>query len=140
ILVAWILVHRLGLVTPPPVSSRIAADVGGYTSGLVQFRTGDHNAWVRWFADAGSGAGRSQQELVASVDRLQREWHERLAAPRTDMKRLRSNAAAWRVIDLLPRNLVLTGSAVATQLNIPLKSANAALRDLVDAGILVEDG
>lgn len=29
VLVAWILVRRLSLVTPPPVSARIAADVGG---------------------------------------------------------------------------------------------------------------
>jgi Fic family protein len=140
ILVAWILVRRLSLVTPPPVSTRIAADVGGYSAGLVQFRSGDHNAWVRWFADAVSGAGRAQQDLVASVERLQREWRNRLAAPRPDMKRLRSNAAAWRLVELLPRHLALTGTTVAAQLDIPLKSANAALRDLVDAGILVEHG
>jgi Fic family protein len=140
VLVAWILVRRLSLVTPPPVSARIAADVGGYSSGLVLFRMGDHNAWVRWFAEAVSGAGRTQQELVASVDRLQREWRERLAAPRQGARRLRSNAAAWRVLDLLPRHLVLTGPIVASELDIPLKSATAGLRDLVDAGVLVEHG
>jgi len=140
VLIAWILVRRLSLVTPPPVSMRIAADVGGYGSGLVLFRMGDHNAWVRWFADAVSGAGRAQQELVASVAELQREWRERLAAPREGTKRLRSNAAAWRVLDLLPRCLVLTGPMVAAELAVPLKSASAALHDLVDAGVLVEHG
>jgi Fic family protein len=140
VLVAWILVRRLSLVTPPPVSTRIAADVGGYSSGLVLFRLGDHNAWVRWFADAVSGAGRAQQDLVASVERLQREWRERLAAPRQAARRLRSDAAAWRVLDLLPRHLVLTGPVVASGLAIPLKSANAALRDLVDADVLVDHG
>jgi Fic family protein len=140
VLIAWILVRRLALVTPPPVSTRIAADVGGYGSGLVLFRMGDHNAWVRWFADAVSGAGRAQQDLVASVARLQRTWHVRLSAPREGATRLRSNAAAWRVLDLLPRHLVLTGPTVASELAIPLKSASAALRDLVDAGILVEQG
>jgi len=140
VLVAWILVRRLSLVTPPPVSTRIAANVGGYSSGLVLFQLGDHNAWVRWFADAVSGAGRAQQELVASVERLQREWRDRLAAPRESAKRLRSNAAAWRVIHLLPRHLIITGPTVAGELAIPLKSANAALRDLVDADILVEHG
>ena len=64
VLIAWVLVRRLSLVTPPPVSTRIAADVGGYTSGLVLFRLGDHDRWVQWFADAVSGAGRAQQELV----------------------------------------------------------------------------
>ena len=140
VLVAWILVRRLSLVTPPPVSSRIAADVGGYASGLVLFRRGDHDAWVRWFAEAVSGAGRAQQELVASVGRLQREWRDRLAGPRADSRRVRSDAAAWRVLDLLPRHLVLTGPVVAGELGIPLKSASAALGELVGAGILVEHG
>ena len=140
VLIAWILARRLSLVTPPPVSTRIAADVGGYGAGLVLFRMGDHNAWVRWFAQAVSGAGRAQQELVAAVQRLQREWHERLGAQRPGARRLRSNAAAWRVLDLLPRHLVLTAAIVASQLAIPLKSASAALRDLVAAGILVEHG
>jgi len=140
VLIAWILVRRLSLVTPPPVSTRIAADVGGYGSGLVLFRLGDHNSWVRWFADAVSGAGRAQQELVAAVEQLRRTWADRLAAPRTGTRRLRSNAAAWRVLDLLPRHLVLTGPLVAEELGIPLKSASAALRDLVDADLLVEHG
>jgi Fic family protein len=140
VLVAWVLVRRLALITPPPVSARIAADVGGYTSGLVLFRMGDHGAWVRWFAESVSGAGRAQQELVASVERLRREWRERLSAPCEGSRRVRSDAAAWRALDLLPRRLVLTGPVVATELGVPLKSANAALRDLVDAGILVEHG
>jgi len=140
VLIAWILVRHLSLVTPPPVSARIAADVDGYSAGLVLFGRGDHNAWVRWFADAVSGAGRAQQELIASVGRLQREWRERLAAPRQATRRVRSDAAAWRVLDLLPRHLVLTGPIVADALAIPLKSSSAALRDLVDAGVLVEHG
>lgn len=140
VLVAWILVRRLALVTPPPVSARIAADVGGYGSGLVLFRMGDHDAWIRWFAEAVSGAGRAQQDLVASVERLQREWRERLSGPRQGARRVRSDAAAWRVLDLLPRHLVLTGPVAASEIGVPLKSANAALRDLVDAGILVEHG
>ena len=140
ILVAWILVRRLALVTPPPVSTCIAADVGGYGSGLVMFRLGDHNSWIRWFADAVSGAGRAQQELVAAVANLRRAWRARLGAPRDGMRRLRSNAAAWRVLDLLPRHLVLTAPIVASELTIPLKSSTAALGDLVGAGILVEHG
>jgi Fic family protein len=140
VLIAWLLVRRLSLLTAPPVSTRIAADVGGYSAGLVRFRLGDHDGWVRWFADAVSGAGRAQQELVAAVDELQQSWRERLGAPRDGTTRLRSNAAAWRVLDLLPRHLVLTGPEVASELGIPLKSATTALRDLVAADILVEHG
>jgi Fic family protein len=140
ILVAWVLVRRLSLVTPPPVSTRLAADVGGYTSGLVRFRLGELDAWVQWFADTVSGAGRAQQELVAAVAQLQRQWRDRLVEPRPGTRRLRSNAAAWRVLDLLPRHLVLTAPLVASELGVPAKSAGAALHALVDAGVLVEHG
>lgn len=140
VLIAWLLVRRLSLVTAPPVSTRIAADVDGYGSGLVLFRLGEHERWVQWFADAVSGAGRAQQELVNSVRELKRAWEDRLSAPREGVRRLRSNAAAWRVLDLLPRYLVLTGPEVAAEIGIPLKSASAALRDLVAAGVLVEHG
>lgn len=141
VLILWTIVHHLSLVTPPPVSTRIAADVGGYGSGLVLFRLGDHNSWIRWFAHAVSGAGRAQQQLVAAVEQLRRTWTERLAARRkAGTRRLRSNAAAWRVLELLPRHVVLTAPIVASELAIPLKSASAALRDLVDADVLVEHG
>jgi hypothetical protein len=106
----------------------------------VLFRRGDLDRWVRWFADAVSGAGRAQQDLVAAVEQLQRDWKDRLDRPRPGAKRLRSDAAAWRVLELVPRHLVLTGPLVARELDIPLKSANAALRDLVDAGVLLEHG
>jgi Fic family protein len=140
VLIASILVRRLSLVTPPPVSSCIAADVGGYSSGLVFYRLGEHERWVRWFADAVSGAGRRQQELISSVGNLRRDWQERLQTPREGARRLRSNAAAWRVVDLVPRYLVLTAPHVAQELTVPLKTATAALRDLVGVGILTEYG
>lgn len=50
------------------------------------------------------------------------------------------NGRVGRVLDLLPRHLVLTGPTVARELDIPLKSANAALGELVHASILVEQG
>jgi Fic family protein len=138
VLIVWVLVRRLSLVTPPAVSTRIAADVGGYGAGLVLFRLGDHDAWVRWLADAVAGAGREQQSLVESVAHIQTAWRERLGAPREGAKRLRRDAAAWRILDLVPRHLVLTAATVSAELGVPLKSANAGLGELVRAGILEE--
>ncbi|MGH9125799.1 MAG: hypothetical protein ACRDZ8_13885 [Acidimicrobiales bacterium] len=122
------------------MSSCIAADVGGYGSGLVLFRLGDQNRWLRWFADAVFRACRTQLELVAEVERLGRAWTERLSSPRPARRRLRSNAVAWNVLELVPRHLVLTASAVAAELGIPVKSAGSALRALADAGVLVQNG
>ncbi len=140
VLVGWILTRRLALLTPPPVSTRIAADVGGYAAGLVRYRLGDHDGWVAWFADAVSGAGRAQRDLVDEVARLRRAWRERLEAPRPGSRRLRCDALAWKVLDLVPRRLVLTAVAVADELGVPPKSARAALGQLVAAGVLVEHG
>ena len=129
VLIAWILVRRLSLVTPPPVSTRIAADVGGYGSGLVLFRMGDHNAGCGGSPTPSPAPAGPSRSSSPSVEQLQRgRGVSGSAAPRSGTKRLRSNAAAWRVLELLPRHLVLTGPTVASELAIPLKSANAALR------------
>ena len=78
------------------------------------------------------------RDLTLGADTVART--ARLAAPREGTRRLRSNAAAWRALDLLPRRLLLTGPLVAIELGIPLKSATAALHDLVEAGVLVDQG
>jgi Fic family protein len=135
VLVASILVRRLSLLTAPPVSARLAADVGGYTSGLTLFRMGDHRSWVRWFADAVSGAGRAQRDLVEQVARLGALWERRL-----DDAGVRRDATARRVLGLLPSHLVMTASTVAQRLDVPRKTALAALVSLADAGVLVEHG
>jgi Fic family protein len=135
VLVAWLLVRRLALLVPPPVSVAIAADVGGYAAGLVRFRFADHLGWVRWFADAVVGGGRAQRDLVAQVEALQRAWRERLAATG-----LRADAVAHRVVALMPRHLVLTSTVVVDELQVSRKAALDALRTLVDAGVLTAHG
>jgi Fic family protein len=139
VLVSWLLTRRLRLLTPPPVSVHLAADVGGYTSGLTSYRLGGTSPWVTWFADAVSGAGQAQQRVVAAVEQLRSGWRTRLAAHR-DGRPLRADAAAWRVLDLLPRHLVLTTPVVATALGLTRKGAGAALDGLAAAGILTPYG
>jgi Fic family protein len=135
VLIAWILVRRLALLVPPPVSVAIAADVGGYAAGLVRFRLDDHLGWVRWFADVVSGGGRAQRELVAHVDELRGEWHARLTATG-----LRRDAVAYRALTLLPRHLLLTSTVLVDELGVSTKAALDALRALADAGVLTEHG
>jgi Fic family protein len=137
ILIAWSLTRRLALVTPPATSTAIAADVGGYSAGLTLFRCGQHGQWIRWFADSVAGAGRRQRELVDAVESLEREWRKRLGAERSGTRKLRSTATAWRVLDLLPAQLVLTSRTVGAALDVPTKTAGAALRELANLGVLV---
>lgn len=137
VLISWILTRRLALIVPPPISVAIAGDVGGYTSGLVLFRTGQHQEWIRWFADAAANGGRSQRALVANVERIKSEWRTRLE---TSDRKLRSDAAVYRALDLIPRFLVLTSSIVVNELRISRKAALATLERLSGVGILMPYG
>ena len=135
VLISWLLTRRLHLLTPPPVSVRLAADVGGYTAGLTLYRFSQTSAWVSWFAEAVSGASRAQQQLVGDVERIRIGWESNLS-DYGKIRRLRSDAGARRVLDLLPRHLVLTAPLVGRELGLSRKGAGDALRTLADAGVL----
>jgi Fic family protein len=137
VLVAWILAKQLSLVTPPPVSIAISADVGGYTSGLVLYRFGQLDQWVQWFADIVRGSGRAQSQLIAEVSALKTRWREQLG---NRERALRSDATAWVVLDLLPRHLVLTTDVLTKELGVTNKGALDALRQLAEAGVLLDYG
>jgi Fic family protein len=138
VLVAWILTRRLGLVVPPPVSVAIAADVGGYTSGLTLFRLGDHSTWIRWFADAVTRGGEAQRSLIARVEGLRRRWVELLE--RSGARKVRSDAAIFDVVDLMPRHLVFTTPILERELGISRRVAGASLRRLAEVNVLTEYG
>lgn len=137
VLMAWVLTRRLALLVPPPVSVAIAADVAGYSSGLVLFRLGNHNKWIQWFADAVANGSRSQRALVNSVDQLKKRWRDQLVSAE---RRPRSDAAVFAALDLLPRYLVLTSQTLVNGIGISRKAALATLHRLADVGILTEYG
>ena len=137
VLVSWLLARHLHLVTPPPVSIRMAADRSGYLAGLTMFRLGMHDPWVRWFAEAVLGSGLAQRALVQHVADLQEQWRTRLASPRRG-RALRRDASAWTLLSLLPRQLALNANLVAEQTGQTTRAAANGLHALVEAGILVE--
>ena len=137
VLVAWVLTRRLALLVPPPVSVAIAADVAGYASGLVLFRLGDHRSWIRWFADAVASGGRAQRALISNVETIKQQWRDLLV---DEGRKLRSDAAVFAALDLLPRHLVLTSRILADELAISRKAALATLHRLAQVGILTEQG
>src|ERR1019366_10514356 len=87
VLVAWVLTRRLALRVPPPVSIAIAADVAGYSSGLVLFRLGDHLSWIKWFADVVASGGRAQRALAVNVEQVKQQWDDRLPPPHSKAPR-----------------------------------------------------
>ena len=137
VLVAWLLTRRLALLVPPPVSVAIAADVGGYSSGLVLFRLGQHRRWIQWFANVVADGGKAQRALVANVEHIKRRWLEQIA---TAEHKPRRDAAVAAALELLPRHLVLTSQTLVNELDISRKTSLATLNRLARAGILTEYG
>lgn len=137
VLVAWVLTRRLALVVPPPVSVAIARDVGGYTSGLVLFRLGEHSQWAQWFANVVVDGGKAQRALISNVEQIKRRWRERLASGEGKPRR---DSAVNAALELLPRHLVLTSQTLVDGLGISRKTSLASLDRLARAGILTEYG
>lgn len=128
-LVGWVLVRRLGLALPPPISVPIASDRGAYLAGLTQFRLGQVYPWVRWFADVVKAASEATVTLFDRVIALLVEWKDRLADVRAD-------SAAHRVVELLPQHPVLSAATVAEQLRVSERAARSALTTLGEHGVL----
>jgi Fic family protein len=131
VLVGWILATGLDVDVPPPVSTAFARDIGGYLAGLTLFRQGHIDHWVRWFANAVLGAAERTEHVIRAVEDLQASW---LASA----SRLRSDATARAVLDLLVHHPVLNTAIVADELQVSLSSARNALHDLAELGILTE--
>ncbi len=131
VLVVWMLVRRLALLVPPPVSVAGAADVSGYAAGLVRFRLSDHLGWIRWFADAVTAGGIAERELLEAVDTIRARWRSRLVE-----EGVRSEAVTHRVLELMPRHLVLTSALITEELGVSTKAAATTLARLAALGIL----
>lgn len=129
VLIGWALARRTGVAVPPPVSVVIAHDIGGYLSGLTRWRQGDIAGWVGWVGDAISRSAEQVVELVAYAEDLHLRWLTLLAD-------VRSDAAARRLLDLIPRHLVVTAPIVADLLGVSAPTARAAIEALATRGIL----
>lgn len=129
VLVLWTLSRRLKVAVPPPMSTMIARDIGGYLSGLYWFRAGDTTRWIGWFAQTLERSAIGALGWITEVQDLLSRWREALAG-------LRSDAAARRLIELLPAYPVLSTGLAAAQLGISPTAGRTALRTLVSKGIL----
>lgn len=117
----------------PPISVVLAADKDRYIEGLTHFRQGRVESWLERFATATAQAARLAERYLAEVRDLQEHWRRRLS----DHADVRSDAAAWAVIDELPGHPVIT-LPVATAVTGRSKSSTAVAIDLLaDAGVLV---
>ncbi len=129
VLVLWVLARRLGVAVPPPMSTMIARDIGGYLAGLYWFRDGESARWVRWFAEVLHRSASAALDWLADVELVLDRW-------RGAVGHLRAHATAPRLIELLPTYPVITADAAARELGVSVTAARTALGALADRAIV----
>jgi Fic family protein len=116
----------------PPISIVLAADKGRYIEGLIAFREGRENEWLETFAVAAARAGELAASFLIQVQELQATWREQLAGVG-----VRSDAAAWRIIDVLPGHPVISIPVAVAATGRAKAAVQQAVEMLVKAGVLL---
>ncbi len=129
-----VILRRRGLAKTfvSPISLVFAARKDRYIDGLTQFRGDEVAEWIGYFAAAATQSALLAQRYVAKVETLQGTWRERLRAHRA----IRSDAAAWTIIDLLPAYPIVTAAAVMTATGRDRSTVLRAFEELSSAGVL----
>ena len=117
-----------------PISVAIARDPGGYLSGLHLFEQGDHDPWVRWFAETAARTATATEHLMEQASQLLERWNKLTAD-------LRSDHTARALLTRLPGTPVLNAHDVAALLGVSERSGRTALAALAACGVVspVED-
>ncbi len=137
VLMSWLLVRRLDVAVPPPLSVVIAHDPGGYLSGLTFFRLGEHAKWVQWFATALERSANAATSLVTETDALLARWRERATkAPAPGQRAVRAGSVFWKVLDALPALPILSAPLVAERFGVTPEDARQLLRRFESLHIL----
>jgi Fic family protein len=129
-----VLLRRRGLAPDyvPPISVVLAADRSRYIAGLVAFREGRENEWLEIFAVAAARAAELAASYLVEVQELQAAWRARLGA-----LAVRADAAAWRVIDVLPGHPVISTPVAVEATGRTKPAVQQGIDQLVVAGVLL---
>jgi Fic family protein len=135
-----VLFKRRGLAPAfvPPISLVLAAQKERYVNGLVAYRDDDFTGWLEMFAVAAARSARLADRYLGRVADLQDSWRSRLR----EKEDLRSDAAAWGLIDVLPGYPIVTvavaGAAMeANEARRARSAVQVAIAQLESAGILL---
>lgn len=91
--------------------------------------------WVQLFLECTIASCRHTVHLLRELRTIADQWRERLKG-----RRIRKDAAVWRVAELLLGQPVVTVNALVRRLKVSFPAANAAVAVLVDMDILRAQG
>jgi Fic family protein len=117
----------------PPISVILAANKERYISGLTAYREGRVEAWLEVFAVAAARAAHLASQYLNAVASLQEQWRSMVR----QSSRIRADAAAWKIIDVLPAQPIVTVPAAVARVERTKPAVNQAIGQLVAAGVLI---
>jgi Fic family protein len=118
----------------PPVSVVLASARDRYIEGLTGFRAERVVDWIEQFATAAHSAAKLASAYLEQVQMLTEVWRTKLAAQPSSP---RADAAAWRVIDVLPAHPMITAPVAAAAIGRSKPQVYEALAQLQNAGVLI---
>lgn len=113
-----------------PVSAGLLTNTPAYFTALDDYRRGDAATIVRLMAEASLAAVANGRQLMMDLAEVRHRWGE--------VVRARQDAAVWQVADLLMRQPVINAPAAHHALGRASANVHRAIRQLVEAGVLVE--
>ncbi|MBE7700359.1 Fic family protein [Oerskovia sp. Sa1BUA8] len=111
-----------------PVSAGLLVDTDAYVDALTAYRRGDVVPIVHQVNEAALVAVGNGRALADELSQVRNAWTARIDA--------RRGAAAWRAIDVVLGQPVVSVSFLADALGVSLPAAQGAIDRLVDAGAL----
>ncbi|HSJ31153.1 MAG TPA: Fic family protein [Longimicrobiales bacterium] len=134
-----VVLKRRGVATNyvPPISIMFANSRQRYIDGLTAFRGDGVRAWIEHFAASAYGAAALAQNYVDTVAEQGERWRSML---RDSHAHVRSDAAAWAIIDVLPMHPLITAPIAAAAVQRSKPQVYAAIEQLLVAGILTPAG
>ena len=111
-----------------PLSAGLLGDTERYIAALTSYRDGDPNPIAAQFTRATFTALDNAAELTSDLRQINQQWKASLHA--------RRDAVAWRVLPLLLRQGVTTSTLVQRETGASQPSADNALRQLREGGII----
>jgi Fic family protein len=128
-----LILRRRGLAPEyvPPISVVLAANTPRYIDGLVAFREDRENQWLGTFAEAAARAADLASTYLTRVQELQDLWRERLRT-----LGVRSDAAAWRIIDVLPGHPIISVPVAVEATGRAKAAVQQAVEQLEKAGVV----
>lgn len=119
--------RRLSPRYVPPVSIVLGANKDAYIAGLVGFREGNVDGWVRQFARSVEIAAEQAGSFSQAVALLQADWREQLGQVRAD-------AAVLPIIAALPKYPIITAAVAETEVERTRPAIINALTQLESIG------